>query len=405
MLSTKFRLCVFTVSVMSPFVIFVYVYNTGCWFTTSADFLSAANAPGPRAVPTLQQLFILARHGNRGPVSTYPKFPYQSDNTNVWPYGKGQLTNRGRVQMYKLGKKFRSLYNGFLDEIYRQQDLMAQSTMVDRTMMSAAEFLAGLYPPRGFQVWNKDLLWQPIPIYITDKDHAMMVPTNGLQTCPRFRQIQNESLAKYWKEHGEGLTVFLQDIQPYTGLNVTSELQIPAMNLVWESFFCAENEGLTLPAWTKLVYPEPMMSIYEKIYRAYTISTETMIRLLQGQLFQEIMGFMEAKVKGTPESDRRLYFHCGHDNTIKGFLGILGLGDSGGIAKTGSALILELHRGQQKGQHHVQVLYVDGGSEDLEPFNIKIPGCDFPCSFHLFSKLTEKFYNITDYDEECRIQS
>uniref|UniRef100_A0A1B6GZA2 acid phosphatase n=1 Tax=Cuerna arida TaxID=1464854 RepID=A0A1B6GZA2_9HEMI len=397
---SRFRLCVLTLSVLSPFVVIVYVLTNAL----SADTVNAANSSGPRAVPTLQQLFILARHGNRGPVVTFPTFPYQCNDTDVWPYGEGQLTNRGRVQMYNLGKKFRSLYDGFLDEHFRQEDMLAQSTLVDRTMMSASQFLAGLYPPKGFQVWNKHLMWQPIPIFITEKDHSMMVPVFGLQTCPRFRQIQNESLIRYKNENGADLLAFLQSVQPYTGITIDSGSPTVAMNHIWESFFCADNEGLTLPAWTKSVYPEPMISIYEKIYKAYTIATDTMIRLLQGQLFQEIMGLMGAKINGTLEPNRRLYFYSGHDNTIKGVLGILGLGDSGGIARTGSAIILELHRGPQAGQHHVQVLYIDGGSKDLEPSFVNIPGCDFPCDFQLLSKITEKYYNITDYESECQIR-
>lgn len=40
--------------------------------------------------------------------------------------------------------------------------------MDNRTIASAQLMLAGLLPPIEDQVWNEDLLWQPIPV-ITEK--------------------------------------------------------------------------------------------------------------------------------------------------------------------------------------------------------------------------------------------
>lgn len=67
--------------------------------------------------------------------------------------------------MFNLGTKVRYLYDGFLDDKYFFEDFRAYSTIVDRTLMSAQVFLAGLYPPKGFQVWHKQLQWQPIPVF------------------------------------------------------------------------------------------------------------------------------------------------------------------------------------------------------------------------------------------------
>jgi len=44
-----------------------------------------------------------------------------------------------------------------------------QSTDYDRTIMSAQSYLSGLFPPTGSQIWNPELLWQPIPVHILQK--------------------------------------------------------------------------------------------------------------------------------------------------------------------------------------------------------------------------------------------
>jgi len=36
--------------------------------------------------------------------------------------------------------------------------------------MTAEANLAGLFPPQGSQVWNDELLWQPVPVHTVPVD-------------------------------------------------------------------------------------------------------------------------------------------------------------------------------------------------------------------------------------------
>jgi lysosomal acid phosphatase len=86
------------------------------------------------------------------------------------------LKQLGKYQHYELGQWLRHRYSGFLPEAYSREDIYVRSTDVDRTLMSAASNLAGLYPPVGDQIWNKNISWQPIPIHTVPerKDEVIM---------------------------------------------------------------------------------------------------------------------------------------------------------------------------------------------------------------------------------------
>lgn len=71
----------------------------------------------------------------------------------------------GKLQLYELGKKYRSYYGNFIPEDYYEKNIYVRSSDKSRCMMSAATFLAGLYPPSERQMWHPEIPWQPIPIH------------------------------------------------------------------------------------------------------------------------------------------------------------------------------------------------------------------------------------------------
>lgn len=67
--------------------------------------------------------------------------------------------------MYSLGQKLRTHYKDFLPVLYWPEEVNVTSSYADRCLMSAELLTAGLFPPKGPQVWKENLLWQPIPIH------------------------------------------------------------------------------------------------------------------------------------------------------------------------------------------------------------------------------------------------
>lgn len=48
---------------------------------------------------------------------------------------------------------------------YHHDLVMANSSNIDRTLMSAELVLASLFPPSVREMWTKNITWQPIPVH------------------------------------------------------------------------------------------------------------------------------------------------------------------------------------------------------------------------------------------------
>lgn len=75
---------------------------------------------------------------------------------------------------------------------YPHQIFSHIGTDVNRTLMSAAANMAGLFPPKDNQVWKKGFMWQPVPIHsIPQKmDHILYAG----KKCERYNQAMTEYL-------------------------------------------------------------------------------------------------------------------------------------------------------------------------------------------------------------------
>lgn len=136
----------------------------------------------------LKYVHLIYRHGDRGPMTIYPRDIHQQD---AWPDGLAQLTTIGKRQHFALGQFFRKRYDGFLSRQYNNTEIYIRASDVDRTLMSAESNLAGLYLPNNKKDrFNPDIKWNPIPVHTlpTTEDYLL----RGGDVCPRLDQLVSE---------------------------------------------------------------------------------------------------------------------------------------------------------------------------------------------------------------------
>uniref|UniRef100_A0A1B6JV14 acid phosphatase n=1 Tax=Homalodisca liturata TaxID=320908 RepID=A0A1B6JV14_9HEMI len=353
---------------------------------------------GSRAVSTLKFLVVVSKHGARAPTHTYPRDPYR--NITFWPEGAGQLTKVGKRQMYRVGQKLRHLYHGYLSALYENSKVMIQSTLVDRTMASAATLLAGLYPPQAHQLWNPEIPWQPVPIYPNLLDKALLTldPTK----CPRYWHEQNISQSilqdQYTANHYADIYAA---ITAGSGVNMSFPSQ---MFLLFHNLAASTENGLTLPNWAEDIFLPKMLPLVSKMVRDTTMKNVKMIKILNGLFFGKIVEMLQRRLKqqsDKQEGDLNMLLHVGHDITILCLLAAVGLHDSN-IPWSSTTLLFELHTNEAlQSKHEVKVLKIDGLSNSSNiPEDLEIPFCKSPCDLSTFLSHTEK-YTTKDWGREC----
>lgn len=87
-----------------------------------------------------------------------------------------------------MGKYFRRRYEKLLgDGSYSPEKVFTVSSASDRTINSASLVLAGLFPPQNDQIWNANLLWQPIPVYAISKSEDYLIKAENV--CPLYEKM------------------------------------------------------------------------------------------------------------------------------------------------------------------------------------------------------------------------
>ncbi|XP_035674565.1 prostatic acid phosphatase-like [Branchiostoma floridae] len=348
-----------------------------------------------RGKRTLKFVSLLYRHGDRTPYDVYGN---DTNTEDTWPQGFMQLTRVGIQQQYELGQFLRSRYVGpdFLNSSYSRYQVQVWSTDTDRTRMSAQANLAGFFPPSGNQVWNPDILWQPIPVHTKPENEDSLL---GMPPCPRFDYLKQE----YQRTNQEYLQMDQDNKEFFKYLTLRTGL--PGDKGHWglrklqDSLFCEKTHNRTHPVWAT---PE----VYDKLteFRNFDLradfSDRERNRLHGGPLLGAIVYNMTQAIEGTlPDGRLKLVMYSAHDATVASLLSALGTFNY--IHPPYCACVMvELHQ-EDSGEFFVEVWYRSDSGHD--PYLLTVPGCPDPCSYQQFLNATKDSI-VTDREKECQLR-
>ncbi|KAK7110651.1 prostatic acid phosphatase-like isoform X2 [Littorina saxatilis] len=353
--------------------------------------LLGASAAAPE---TLRMVNVLYRHGDRSPVLTYPHDPYQED---AWPQGWGWLSQRGMQQHYELGQWLRSEYGSILNDTYKNTEITVEASNVNRCLMSAYCNLAGLYPPKGTQVWNQKLVWQPIPVHTRPEaeDHKLAIQA----PCVRYEELYAKELhSDIIKQEEEENAAFYKLVDNSTGIKREN---ISEVWKVADSLFCENAHNYTLPNWTQEAWGNG--TVYDRLIAlkdwsfGLLYNGSALSRLKGGPLVKEFIQNMQTAASDPDHKHYKMYMYSAHDTTVAAVMGAMSVGNHLSPPYA-TAVLVELHE-NTTGNYCVQMRVRNDTTR--APYVLRHPACDEDCCpLDKFVEATKDRVPV-DWNAEC----
>lgn len=333
-----------------------------------------------------QQIHVLFRHGERSPTSTYPNDIHKNYK---WEGGLGYLTNRGKLQMYTLGQNLRAHYQEFLPKYYWPVDTNFTSSYSERCLMSAELVGAGMFPPTDFQIWNSELLWQPIPIHYLPRnlDNLVAMKTNCTEYDKEFIEVLNATKMRHINEENRDLYQYLTE---HTGIIIDN---IEAVESLYNTLEIEQLNNLTLPHWVNGSIMSQMRILGAQNLAIYS-ENEYMKKIKGGFFLSTVLQLMKKSSKNDEVPSVNMY--SGHDLTIVHVLRALNLIDTL-KPDFGASVIIEFH-----GSLELKIFYMENWAANAQ--ELSLANCSSPCTLEKF----EEAYKTTlpvNWEEECKRRS
>ncbi|KAL1501551.1 hypothetical protein ABEB36_006852 [Hypothenemus hampei] len=304
------------------------------------------------------------------------------------------LTNIGKLRQYNLGQYFRQRYPSFLPAIYSEKDIYVRSTDVDRTIMSAASNLAGLYPPVGTDIWNENIAWQPIPIHTLPQHEDPILAAK--KPCKKYDFLQKQLFqTAYFRNISHVNHDLYAYLSKYSGQTISD---IEKLEYLYSTFQIETWNNFTLPDWAKKVYPQKMEK-WAALSFATPTFTEDLARLKTGPFFFELLEYFRNRTE-TPRNAQyfspKFMMYSAHDTTIASLLNSMGAFEYHCPPYT-ATIIFELHRPKEN-SWYINIFYKNTSEARL----IKVKDCSFDCDWQYFQQILSPItINTKQWESEC----
>ncbi|XP_050501607.1 lysosomal acid phosphatase-like isoform X2 [Diabrotica virgifera virgifera] len=297
----------------------------------------------------------------------------------------------GIKKLYNLGQSFRQRYQNFLSDIYSPNEIYVHSSQVDRCLMSAAANLAGLYPPKSFQLWNQNILWQPIPIHTTNikDDHIITEKRHCRKSRIIMEHLKNQTYPPLYRKYSK----VIEYLSLKTGWNPISLSNIKTLNSVINTYK-SYNKSF-VPEWLSKL-ETGVLEYFSDIVYGIQSSTPEIARLRIGPFFNYIIqnfdSFLDSQAAPTP----KFLAISAHGTMISSTLGAMQANRTK-IIKFGDSVLWEL-RQRNNGSYYVNVVY----KNETDFVVLKLLRCDYDCNYNNFKKILANIVvNITQWEYEC----
>lgn len=284
----------------------------------------------------------------------------------------GQLTDKGKQTMHKLGTTLALQYSKLINFDNFKGETFFRSTGYQRTIESLQYLLKGWFPNQ-----------ENYKIHVYDHSHENL---DDPMSCPRYVKLREEVEAMHIKAHVPSVKTIREMYPEIAGKNPFGK-EIP-LYAIYDFINCRRAHNLSLP---------PNFTLDDlEIFRNYYISDDfkkfqdsRIRRLFSGRFFKELIN-----VIFNDSLSRKLYIYSAHDITLIPIL--LTMGCDLIFPGFGSNIIFEVYRNDTDAERKVLFKY---NNEIIRP-----TGCnDIYCTKKEFISLLEPFIP-EDYISECREQ-
>jgi len=347
-----------------------------CQLITSIASRAAVPLGESGVLPILVQQ--VCRHGDRAPFAFFPN----NQHEDYWIQGLGYLTPIGEKQLFDNGAAFRSdWYPGLLDDIVYPSESYVVSSHIDRAIMSANSFLAGLYPPTGQFEFQPGLSWQAFPTHMISKQlDYYLYGTN----CPPYDAAKERirSSASYLEFLSEN-EIFINQTCQLAGYS-EEKYNIDSINVINDNLICDAAHNLSWPSWASESVQTRLTNIMN-IDRNFQYTDPELLYLDTGggPLLGVMLDSIKAKINGS--LSQKFIYYSAHDATVLPFLGIMEQA-VGPNPSYGSCGVLELY--QDSGDDlYVQLVYRNS-TNGMKSEPLLMPQCsDVYCEYATFEKM------------------